>query len=107
VTTPELATVEYASSPVSQSGRPERLTLGLDSIDSIALLGQQLNVGNVLNLLPVNNPPMGSADEPGFLSLRVGAALVTVNVTLRYLTGSHFDIGKVRMVSGRAKQECF
>ena len=85
----------------------ERLSFGLDSIDSIVLLGQQLNVGSVLNLLPVNNAPLGTADEPGALSLRVGAALVAVSITLRYLTGSNFNLGDVRMASGRAKRECF
>ena len=57
--------------------------------------------------MPLNNPPLGSSDEPGFLSLRVGAAPVAVSVTLRYLTGSHFAIGKIRMAGGRTKQECF
>jgi hypothetical protein len=85
----------------------DRLTLGLDSIDSIGLLGQQLNVGSLLNVIPLDNPPLGSSDEPGFISVRVGAALVAVGITFRYLTGSHFDIGNIRMAGGRAKQECF
>lgn len=85
----------------------DRLTLALDSIDSLGLLSQQLRTGDLINLLPLNNPALGSSDEPGFLSLRVGAALAAVTVTLRYLSGSHVDLGDVRMVGGRAKQECF
>ncbi|HTK66234.1 MAG TPA: DUF6230 family protein [Pseudonocardia sp.] len=85
----------------------DRLTLALDSIDSLGLLSQQLRTGELINLLPLQDPPLGSSDDPGFLSLRVGAALAAVTVTLRYLSGSHLDVGKVRLVSGRAKQECF
>jgi hypothetical protein len=85
----------------------DRLTVALDGIDSIGLLGRQLDVGNLINLLPLGNPPLGSSDDPGFLSLRVGAALAAVSVTLRYLTGSHFDVGNVHLASGRTKQECF
>jgi hypothetical protein len=85
----------------------DRLTLALDSIDSVGLLGQQLGTGNLINSLPVGSAPLGSADEPGFLSLRVGAALAAVSVTLRWLTATHFDVGDIQLASGRAKQECF
>lgn len=85
----------------------DRLTVALDGIDSIGLLGQQLDVGNLIDFLPLNNPPLGSSEDPGFLSLRIGAALSAVSVTLRYLTGSRFDIGNVRLAGGRTQQECF
>ena len=85
----------------------DRLTLAMDSLDGLGLLGAQLRTGNLINLAPLNNPPLGTAADPGFLSLRVGASLAAVGVTLRWLTGSHFDLGDVRMASGWARPECF
>lgn len=85
----------------------DRLTLAMDSIDSIGLLGQQLRTGSLINLAPLSDPPLGGADEPGFLSLRVGAALAAVDITLRWLTGTHFEVDDVRMAGGREKPECF
>ena len=105
----------------------DRLTLALDGVDGIDVLGRQLGTGRLLDPLPPSGPsldplaesgpslvglplagpPPGGSDEPGFLSLRIGTALTAVTVTLRYLTGSHVAFGGLRMAGGRGDPECF
>jgi hypothetical protein len=85
----------------------DRLNVALDSINALDLLGQQLNVGSLLNLLPLNNTPLGSSDDPGFLDLKIGNALAAISLTLRYFTASHFNVNNVHWASGRSKAECF
>lgn len=85
----------------------DRLTVALDSINALDLLGQQLNVGSLLNLVPVNNIPLGSSDDPGFLDLKLGNALAAISLTIRYFTATHFNVTNVNLASGRTKAECF
>ncbi|HTK67482.1 MAG TPA: DUF6230 family protein [Pseudonocardia sp.] len=84
-----------------------RLSVALDSINSLDLLGQELNVGPLLNLLPLDNPPLGSSDDPGFLDLKLGGVFAAISITLRYFTASHFNVNNVQWASGRSKAECF
>jgi hypothetical protein len=85
----------------------DRLTVALDSINALDLLGQELNVGSLLNLIPLNNTPLGSSDEPGFLDLKLGNALAAISLTIRYFTATHFNVHNVSLASGRFKAECF
>jgi hypothetical protein len=85
----------------------ERLTVALDSINSLDLLGQQLNVGSLVNLAPLDNTPLGASDDPGFLDLKIGNALAGISLTIRYFTSTHFDFRNVHVASGPAKPECF
>ncbi len=99
----------YVLRITSPTLRSERLAVALDSIDSLRLLGPRLNVGTLLPVAPSSHQPvpLGSSDEPGLLSLRVGNMIGDLRVTLRWLTASRLDLGDVRISKGLAKPECF
>jgi hypothetical protein len=85
----------------------DRLTVSLDSINALDLLGQQLNVGDLPNLIPLNNTPLGTSDDPGFLDLKLGNALAAISLTIRYFSASHFNVTNVHLASARSRVECF
>jgi hypothetical protein len=85
----------------------DRLTVAVDNISALDLLGQQLNLGPLLDLPILSGTPLGAPDDSGFLDLKIGNALAAVSLTIRYFTATNFNFGDVRLTSGRSKPECF
>jgi hypothetical protein len=78
----------------------DRLTVAVDSLDGLGVLGLALGT-------PRGGLPLTPASGTGFLPLRLGAAAINVDVTVRSLTGAGFRLDDLGLDAGRGQPECF
>jgi hypothetical protein len=84
--------------------RAGELTLGLDSLDDLGVLGQQLD----LRKLPtIAGAPLSQPREPGFLPIQLGKGLFNVGGTFRWVNSHDFRVEHLGVHSTPPQQECY
>ena len=80
------------------------LTVAVDSLDSLGVLGQQLILRNPTAIL---NAPLVGARQPGFLPIKVGTMTLNLGINFRWVSARQFRVDKLSLAAGSATAECF
>jgi hypothetical protein len=91
--------------------RADNLTLGVDSLDGLGVLGQQISLrlpeildGPAVRALPLTK----TADpDPGALPIRFGNGLFSVGGTVRWITAHDFRVDGITLRGGADQPECY
>jgi hypothetical protein len=80
------------------------LTVGVDSLDGLGVLGQQLNLRH---LLSTADTPLSPPRQRGFLPIQVGNGLLSIGGTFRWVNARGFDVTHLALHAGSRQPECF
>lgn len=78
------------------------LTLALDSLDGLGVLGRQLSLRALPSVVPLG-PPRG---RPGFLPVRIGGGLLTLDGTFRWVQADGFHVEHLALHQGPRLPPC-